>query len=192
MDAVTLVRVDQALFYAWPVAEFVLGRVRRAGGGTAEVRDRGSLVAVWIAIFVSIMLAMFARYYDPGSLRLSPMTRAVVALVLLVAGLALRTWAIVTLGKFFTVNVAVHADHRVVRNGPYRWLRHPSYTGALIAFVGLGILTGSALSLGVLAIGIGAAFAYRIAVEERALREHLGAEYDEYACHTRRLIPFVY
>ena len=88
--------------------------------------------------------------------------------------------------------MALHPDHRVVRAGPYRWLRHPSYSGALIAFAGLGVLAGNAWSLGIILIGTGAAFAYRIAVEERALRARLGEEYTDYSRVTRRLIPFLY
>jgi protein-S-isoprenylcysteine O-methyltransferase len=98
----------------------------------------------------------------------------------------------VALGRFFTVQVAVHQDHQVVRAGPYRRLRHPAYSGALIAFLGLGVLTGSALSLAIILAGTGAAFLYRIEVEERALRSRLGADYAEYARATNRLIPFVY
>ena len=191
-NAAALIRVDQILFYSWPFAELVLGRVRRASGPAVDVRDRGSILVLWIAIGASITAGMFARAIDPRGLHLSPMARGVAALALLIAGLSLRIWAIATLGKFFTVNVAVHSDHRVVRDGPYRWLRHPSYTGALIAFAGLGVLTGSALCLGVILAGILAAFLYRIDVEERALRSRLGPEYEAYARETRRLIPFVY
>jgi len=192
LDTLTLLRIDQALYYAWPISEIVLGQVRRARASSADVRDRGSMVLLWIVIGASIALALFARHLSPHSLRLTPLARGLGALALFAVGIGLRVWSIVTLGRFFTVNVAVHADHRVVRSGPYRWLRHPSYTGAMIAFSGLGVLTGSALSLAILVLGIGAAFLYRIAIEEAALRAGLGEAYAGYARVTKRLIPFVY
>ena len=192
MSTAALVRIDLALFLAWPVAEYVLGRVKRARRESHDVRDRGSQGVLWLAIAASTTAGMFAQRIGTGSLGLTLAARGWVALALFVVGLSLRIWAIIALGKFFTVQVAVHADHRVVRTGPYRWLRHPSYTGALIAFAGLGMLAGNAWSLAIIMIGIGAAFSYRIAVEERALRARLGAEYAEYARVTKRLIPFVY
>ena len=192
MNPLTILRADQLMYFAWPVAEVVLSRRRAARGAGTEVLDRGSLWVLWALIAGSITLAMFARPLDPYRLGLAPMTRAIVVTGLLVIGLGLRAWSIVALGKFFTVQVAVLADHHVVRAGPYRWLRHPSYAGALIAFVGLGVLTNSPLSLCIILLGIGAGFVYRIRVEERALRDRLGADYAEYARVTRRLIPFIY
>lgn len=192
MNTATLIRLDLTLFFAWPVAEYLLGRIKRARRESHDVRDRGSLGLLWLAIALSTTAGMFAQRLGTGSFGLTLAARGWLALALFVIGLSLRIWAIVSLGKFFTVQVAVHADHRVVRSGPYRWLRHPSYTGALIAFSGLGALAGNAWSLAIILIGTGAAFAYRIAVEERALRARLGEEYVEYARVTRRLIPFVY
>jgi protein-S-isoprenylcysteine O-methyltransferase len=192
VNATTLVNLDLALFFTWPAAELVLGRLRRASRETLDVRDRGSQGLLWLAIAASVTAGMFAQRIDSGGFGLALSARAWLALALLIVGLSLRVWAIVALGKFFTVQVALHPDHRVVRAGPYRWLRHPSYSGALIAFAGLGVLAGNAWSLGIILTGTGAAFAYRIVVEERALRARLGEEYAEYSRVTWRLIPFLY
>ena len=64
-----------------------------------------------------------------------------------VVGIAIRWYAIVYLGRFFTVNVAIAADHRLIDSGPYRFVRHPSYIGALMAFLGLGLTLGNWVSL---------------------------------------------
>jgi len=79
-----------------------------------------------------------------------------------------------------------------VQSGPYRWTRHPSYAGALIALLGIAILPGSWLSFAVVVIPITCAFLYRIHVEERALTEHLGESYRAYSRTTSRLIPWIY
>jgi protein-S-isoprenylcysteine O-methyltransferase len=109
----------------------------------------------------------------------------------MIGGLALRWWAVVTLGRFFTVDVATHADHSLVDTGPFHFVRHPSYTGLLLAFLGFGVSMGNALSLLVLMPPIVAALSYRMRVEEAALRGALGAPYADYCARTKRLIPGV-
>jgi protein-S-isoprenylcysteine O-methyltransferase len=104
----------------------------------------------------------------------------------------LGMWSIVHRGRFFTVDVAIATDHRVVDTGPYRSVRHPSYAGAILAFVGYGICLGNWVSLLALTVPVARAFLLRIEVEERALSAALGDSYREYASRTHRLLPFVY
>jgi protein-S-isoprenylcysteine O-methyltransferase len=108
------------------------------------------------------------------------------------AGLILRWYAILHLGRFFTVNVAIAADHRVIDTGPYRFVRHPSYTGALMAFLGLALCLANWASLTVLVVPVFFVFLRRIQVEEAALLQALGDEYRGYMSRTKRLIPAVY
>jgi protein-S-isoprenylcysteine O-methyltransferase len=112
-------------------------------------------------------------------------------LVLMAGGLALRIYSVLWLGPMFTRFVQIIPGHRLVTDGPYRLMRHPSYTGALVALTGLGLALDSWLSLGVLVLLPGAAFLYRIRVEERALVEAFGEEYQEYKSRVRMLLPFV-
>ncbi len=174
-------------------SEIWLGFTRRAGARTAS-RDRKSLLLLWVVIFASVFFAISAAYSWPWA-RMSTSYRYVVrwiGLFIFVAGLALRWYAIGYLGKFFTVNVAIHSDHRLIESGPYRHIRHPSYTGALIAFIGLGLSFGNWISLAIFTIPILIAFLVRIQIEERALAEAIGQPYREYQKRTRRLVPFVY
>jgi protein-S-isoprenylcysteine O-methyltransferase len=112
-----------------------------------------------------------------------------VALTLFAVGLAVRWWAVVTLGRFFTVDVATHDDHALVDSGPFRFVRHPSYTGLILAFLAVGVSLGNAVSLVVLIVPVVAALSYRMRVEEAALRTALGASYDDYCARTKRLVP---
>jgi len=107
------------------------------------------------------------------------------------AGLALRLVSILTLGRLFTVNVAIHSDHPVVEKGPYRFVRHPSYSGLLLAFIGLGVSFQSWLSILVLLVPIVLAVVNRVATEERALLSFLGPPYTAYCARTKRFIPWV-
>ena len=113
-------------------------------------------------------------------------------IALIVAGVVLRWAAIATLRRYFTVDVAIRSDHRVVSPGLYGIVRHPMYLGSFLSFVGLGIAFMNWLSVVVIATVTALAFAYRISVEERALVTALGDDYRAYAARTKRLIPGVF
>jgi protein-S-isoprenylcysteine O-methyltransferase len=173
-------------------SELVLALVRRARAASGATRaDRGSLRALWIVITLAIFAAVLVSGYPRTRLPFPPGAIRTAALILLVGGLLFRWWAVITLGKFFTVDVATHADHALVDTGPFRLVRHPSYTGLLLAFSGFGVSMGNALSLVVLMTPIILAFAYRMRVEEAALRLQLGEAYVAYCARTKRLIPGV-
>jgi protein-S-isoprenylcysteine O-methyltransferase Ste14 len=108
------------------------------------------------------------------------------------AGLALRTWAVRTLGRFFSVTVVIQPDHEVVDTGPYRWLRHPSYSGLLLAALGFGLALENWLSLLALTVLPAVGILIRIRAEEAALSSALGDAYRAYAARTDRLIPGVW
>ena len=111
---------------------------------------------------------------------------------LFLTGLLLRWWAIITLGRFFTVDVTIEPDHELVERGPFRRVRHPSYTGVLLAFVGLALTLGNWAAVLVILVPIGAAFIHRMNVEENALSDALGPQYSDYMRRTKRLVPFIY
>ena len=111
---------------------------------------------------------------------------------LFVTGLLLRWRAIITLGRFFTVDVAIEPDHELIERRPFRMVRHPSYTGVLLAFVGLALTLGNWAALLAILVPIGAAFIHRMNVEENALSGALGPQYTDYMRRTNRLVPFLY
>ncbi len=110
----------------------------------------------------------------------------------MLAGMALRFYAMSVLGRSFTYYVAIAAKQTVVEAGPYQYVRHPSYTGALMIFVGLGLALGNWAGLLALLACVGIAYAYRIAVEESVLAVTLGEPYQQYMRRTRRLVPFLF
>ena len=111
---------------------------------------------------------------------------------LFVVGLVLRWWAIITLGRFFTVDVTIQKDHELVEHGPFRLVRHPSYTGVLLAFVGFALSLRNWGALAVILVPIFIAFVRRMNVEEEALSQALGSRYAEYMARTKRLVPGIY
>lgn len=116
----------------------------------------------------------------------------IVGLVIVMLGIAFRQWAVLALGKFFTVQVRVRSDQTVVDTGPYRWVRHPSYTGIIISFLGVGVALGNWLSLLALVVVPTIGLVVRIRVEERALLDALGEPYREFSASRARLIPKVW
>jgi len=106
-------------------------------------------------------------------------------------GIALRQWAIATLGRFFVGQVLVQPDQSVISAGPYRWLRHPSYTGYWLEMFGVGLGTGNASSALLCALVPLVGILARIAGEERELSAGLSG-YSDFARHRARLVPFVW
>jgi protein-S-isoprenylcysteine O-methyltransferase len=111
---------------------------------------------------------------------------------LMLAGLGLRAYAIRQLGRYFTPEVAIQPGQHVVDQGLYRYLRHPSYTGTFITILGYGLALTNGLSLAIMLVLPGLAYAFRMRVEEAALREAFGDEYRDYMRRTKRLIPFIF
>ena len=113
-------------------------------------------------------------------------------LAMLIAGIVIRWSAVHTLGKYFTGTVLIRNDHRLIRSGLYKHLRHPAYTGALVAHLGLGLSFSNWFSIVLSSAPYVTAALYRIHVEERALGEAFGDEYLNYSKSTKRLIPKIY
>jgi protein-S-isoprenylcysteine O-methyltransferase Ste14 len=174
------------------VSEILLTLTRRSRSKSGTKQDRSTLVIIWVVIAASVAAGVFvARNFPAAALPTNPML-AITAVVLCVAGLILRWWAIIILGRFFTVDVTIEKDHELVERGPFRIVRHPSYAGVLLAFVGLALSLRNWAALVVILVPISAAFIHRMNVEENALSRALGPRYAEYMKRTKRLVPFVY
>lgn len=188
MKLSTLVFVLSMVFF---VSEIALSFFRRSKDG-AQTKDRGSLWLLWVVLIIGVQLGAFASNAWPQTRLPHIELWQVAGCALMVTGFVLRWWSILYLGQFFTVNVAVHEGHRVVDSGPYRYVRHPSYTGALLAFLGLSFGFASWLSILLVMIPACFAYAWRMRVEERALATALGGAYESYMRRTKRLVPVIY
>jgi protein-S-isoprenylcysteine O-methyltransferase len=184
--------IVQLVIILWVLSEVLLTIFVRARRGVAQSQDRVSFVILYGGIFVGVALAILLKTQRWADIHLNFYLLNALALVLLVGGIALRATAILTLGRFFTTNLAVQQEQRVVRQGLYRWMRHPSYTGGLISFVGLGVAFANWLSLAALVVVIFASYIHRMNTEEKVLIASLGEEYLDYTRHTKRLIPGIY
>lgn len=171
------------------------GSIREAlpiGRGHAPA-DRGTKQVLVLAMVAGIFAAALIAEHWPG-LRAGANTwrTLVIGTVILGIGVGLRVWAVWTLGRFFRREVAIFADQTVVESGPYRWVRHPAYTGDLLIAFGFGLAWGSWVGAAVALVVTLAGHLPRILVEEAALREALGDAYESYARGRARLVPGVW
>ncbi|MGH8293279.1 MAG: methyltransferase family protein [Gammaproteobacteria bacterium] len=177
------------VFFLWLFVDGVMVFRRRTG--KAQNRDRFSLLAIMVGNVIAWMLGIWVAYMPFGAIR--PMIPVqIVGLIIMAIGILVRFTAIVQLGRFHTPNVAVLDDHRLVDTGLYRRIRHPSYLGALIAFLGWSLALGNWLSLVIIMVLSIIVYVYRIHEEEAALTSSLQNVYKDYCRRTKRLIPGLY
>jgi protein-S-isoprenylcysteine O-methyltransferase Ste14 len=180
------------LCWCWFAAEAVMAvvfRTRRSGG---SVRDRGSLLLIFAAITAALMSSDWIVKLAPWSIPGGAAWLRPVSMVVLILGLAVRAAAILTLGRSFSMNVAIRNLQRVQRAGLYCFVRHPSYLGMEIGLLAIGLHSRNWACLAWI-VGLPTlALLYRIHVEEAVLHEAFGDEYAAYSRVTKRLIPGVF
>ena len=167
---------------------------RRGRRAPREVRrDQGTVVLIVCSVGLAIGLGLAAAEFVPAlAIPISPWPLFVAGLSLGWAGIGLALWATYTLGRFYRPVVTIHEDHEVVTTGPYRYVRHPIYAGAMVLMVGVGLALGNWLSLILCALLPLSAYVARIRVEERALEEALGDRYRQYEQGKARLVPGIW
>jgi len=172
----------------WLISEIVLAVGTR---NKKSVHDRGSLVLLRITFTISFVTAEFADLHA-ASIPFPTFRLRIAALIFVIVGLAIRWTAIMRLGRLFTSNVAIQQSHKIITDGLYGYVRHPSYTGLLLAVLGLAISHHNWLSFLIIVVPITAAVLYRIHIEETALTAAFRQDYVLYSRGTKRLVPGVY
>lgn len=182
--------LDLWVLFLWWIIDSIVVFGRRAT--TARRADRLSSLGIVLATWVGVGLGISFGFAGVGSLGIFTVAGQIIGLTLLATGIIVRSVAIAQLGAFHTPLVAIQVGHRVIDTGLYRHVRHPSYLGACIAYLGFGLGLGSWLGAAVLLGTVLIGYVYRIHVEERALLGSLGDEYAAYRRRTYRLIPGIY
>jgi len=174
---------------AWGAAEGLrlLGDARPHGADLDKYSARLWDVATGIEL-VGIICGLIGF----GRMRLDSYVLGYFGLAAMVTGIAIRWSAIVTLGKYFNGKVCFQPDHQLVRVGLYKYVRHPAYTGSLLAHLGLGLAMANWFSLTFSVLPFVIAVWYRMRVEDEALAKVFGPNYGEYANQVKRLIPKLY
>jgi protein-S-isoprenylcysteine O-methyltransferase len=174
------------------IPELILMFFRRSSRTGDAPADGGSLRLLWWVILLAVCAGVGLALAEVGPHLCSRESAGWLlggSIALFAAGASLRWWAIGHLGRFFTVDVAVARNHRLIDDGPYRFIRHPSYTGALMQFGGLALTFNDLLALPVILVPFFVALVHRIHIEEAALLSQLGKPYALYSRRTGRLLP---
>lgn len=192
-QAVTWVRVFWFLVcLVWVGAEIGLARRRSSADSEIAFAERHSQRRLWLMITLGLILALLFKQLALLPIPLAYLPRQILALAIFAGGLYLRYAAVIGLGRFFTTHVAILNGHRLIEDGPYRLLRHPAYTGLLMALAAAGLAMGDGLALCSLLLCSGWAVANRIKIEERMLEQEFGDSYLVYRKRRWRLLPWFY
>lgn len=164
----------------WLVAAFFAKR-------TAARSNRPWVLYVGVLIVVALVIARDER----SSLLYSPRGALGDACVGIVAvGVVITVWARLTLGRNWSGSVVVKEDHELIQSGPYRFVRHPIYTGLLTMF--LGTVIDEALAVGFVAfVVVAVALVAKLRREEALMTQQFPDQYPRYRARTRALVPFV-
>jgi protein-S-isoprenylcysteine O-methyltransferase Ste14 len=160
---------------------------------TVLVQDRGSLVLLigmqWVGLALNFLLAWL---FPARAILWQRKALFLLGVIFMLLGVALRWYAIGKLGRYFTRDIAVSADQQVVQHGPYRWIRHPAYSGTFLTMLGVGLAMTNLASLISLLFCVFLGHFYRVSIEEKALIRTIGQPYIEYMRRTKRFIPRVF
>jgi len=165
----------------------LIGRSRPPAGDPV---DRGSMLVIMIAAWIGYPIAFSLAKSEHFHLSHEKFW-FFLGLGLLVSGSLLRRHCWRLLGQFFTGNVRIQPGQRVIQQGPYRLVRHPSYSGGMLMHIGCGLALTNWMAALVLFVTTGLGYLYRVQVEERALIKGLGEEYRAYTQRTKRFVPYV-
>jgi protein-S-isoprenylcysteine O-methyltransferase Ste14 len=183
-----------ATLFGVTVGLWAIGELRQAVRTRPEAvkADRYGLVVVRLFLYTGWLIAATGRSFAPGAVIGGGAAVFGIGLAVAWMGIGLRWWAFRSLGRWFTINVMTSADQPVIDSGPYRFLRHPGYSGLVVALVGGGVMYGNWVGVAALAVIPTAGLVVRIRVEEDSLTATLGNAYREFAKRRKRMIPYVW
>lgn len=175
----------------WIISEYVGANIIpyfRRHGAKIKREDKGSRLLLTLGLYISVVIAFYFAFRNIAPL---PDWTFYPGIFLMIIGIVIRQWSIAVLGSFFSLNVGIQKGQKVVKDGPYKLIRHPSYTGLLLTIVGIGLALQSWGAVIVMILGFVFSFGYRIHVEEKLLISELGKGYIQYMKKTKRLIPYI-
>jgi protein-S-isoprenylcysteine O-methyltransferase Ste14 len=187
----TEVIIFQIVLILWILSEIVGGTLIpyiRRGGVVLNRKDKGSGLFIFFIIFLSIITASI---FASAKIAILPNWFFYPGIIVMILGIIFRQWSITVLGRFFSGTVSTQEGQKVVEKGPYKYIRHPSYTGALLILIGMGLALQSWGAVITLILLFSLAYGYRIHIEENILISELGNPYIEYKKRTKRLIPYI-
>lgn len=184
--------IFQIAFIIYIMAEiFIFWFTSRQNRSNPEKRkgDKGSCLILVVGSIVIVLLNLVCRKNDWG---IMPKLLYWCGIIFTIIGVILRIYSVLTLGKAFTVSVQVNSNQKIIQSGPYKYIRHPAYSGSILSLIGISLAFRSSLGVVGTLIIIASIYGYRIKIEESMLASNFKTSYPEYKKHTKRIIPFVW
>lgn len=190
--------MDYELITHWKNVVIMLGNIilwayhpQVLGTEAKSETDKKTFMLIFVCSFVSLMLMQLQWAYFSSEHLGSTLWNSI-GVTMIFGGVFFRNYAIYCLGKQFTSKVQIVDNHQLITIGPYRFLRHPSYTGAYLAMIGIGILLQTWLMLCLLATAVFYAYYKRIEAEEATLSAFFGEKYQQYQSQSKRMFPAIW
>jgi len=177
---------------SWAAIEIAIALKTRVQFTTTTQFEYRSERLIWLVVTVALIAALWLKQQHLLPLPIAAFNRQIIAILFFITGIALRCYAVFSLGAFFSTTVTTQDSHVLIEHGPYQWVRHPAYTGLLSSFFAAGIAMGDGLALFGLVCPIAYVLVQRIRIEEQWLNQHFGTVYNDYCLNTKKLIPWVY
>lgn len=152
-------------------------------------RDKGSCLMIISGSIAVIIINILCR---KNNLFILPTWMFWIGIGSIITGIVLRIFSVVTLGKYFTVTVQVNSNQKIIQTGPYKYIRHPAYSGSILSLIGISLTFRSIIGVVGTLIIIAVIYGYRIRIEENILENYFKTSYPEYKKNTKRIIPFVW
>ncbi len=176
----------------WGGVELILVLSDRKLVPDVEVRESHSEFLVWLVISISLITAFIFKNLQLFPLPLSYNAHQYAGLSFVLLGLLIRFYAVYNLGRLFNTRISIRKSHRLVTHGLYRFVRHPSYSGLICSFAGVGVAMGDLLSILFLLVPLYVALIKRVKIEERVLLHRFGSDFERYRRKTSCFIPGIF
>jgi len=183
--------------YCLFIGFFLIERFVRKGENTKNMGrtkfDRGSTTVVSIVMgtaFVTIPFAPLMNYFNICGI--FNLWLSVAGIIVGAMGLVIRYMAFKTLGRFFTRILREEENHKLIKTGIYKRIRHPGYLSDILIFIGAATAMGNLILIIAIPVMFIPAYMYRISAEEKMLIDLFGTDYIEYKKTSKKLIPFIF
>ena len=177
------------------ISEWVLNFSMKKKGISSVKKDRTTIIfmfAVTISVAIAILLSFYLNRIGVFEIVFSHKILMILTIIFVFIGVMIRWFSIITLDKYFSTNLTIIDGHSLYKGGLYKYIRHPSYLGTTISFVGVGLYFSNLISFCIIVSSIVIGYLHRIRNEEKMLINHFGKEYVDYQNETKMLVPFVW
>ena len=182
------ISITSALFF---LSELILLILKRSKSNEVKIKkDKSSLIALWTTISISLFLGIYFSLFQQGNVRFILLPWMGIFIFFL--GAIIRWTAILQLRKEFTVDVAISQNHKMKEDGLYKKIRHPSYLGLLLEFLGFSLFYSNWITILIINVPIFLALVYRMKIEEELLTDAFGIEYENYKKRTNKIFPGIF